>query len=54
MSSFYSNLAQEDTKNTKKIKKQTNKQMRVKNAIMLKKCPKMPKKNLKNAQKAQF
>jgi hypothetical protein len=40
MRSFYSNLAQEDTKNTKK-------QMRVKNAIVLKKNP-------KKAQKAQF
>jgi hypothetical protein len=39
MSSFYSNLAQEDTKNTKKTK-----QMRVKNAIVLKKSPKKPKK----------
>jgi urease gamma subunit len=33
MSSFYSNLVQEDTKNTKKKKKL----MRVKNAIVLKK-----------------
>jgi hypothetical protein len=40
MSSFYSNLAQEDTKNTIK-------QMRVKNAIVLKKSP-------KKAQKGQF
>jgi hypothetical protein len=42
MRSFYSNLAQEDTKNKKK-----KKQMRVKNAIVLKKIP-------KKAQKAQF
>jgi hypothetical protein len=41
MSSFYSNLAQEDTKNTKK-------QMRVKNAIVLKKSPKGPKKDPKS------
>jgi hypothetical protein len=39
MSSFYSNLAKEDTKNTNKQKK-----IRVKNAIVLK----------KKAQKAQF
>jgi hypothetical protein len=39
---FYSNLAKEDTKNTKKKKK---KQMRVKNAIAIKKkIPKTPKK----------
>jgi hypothetical protein len=34
MSFFYNNLAQEDTKNTKK-----KKQMRVNNAIVLKKDP---------------
>jgi hypothetical protein len=33
MNSFYSNLAQENTKNTKK-------QMRVKNVIVIKKSPK--------------
>jgi hypothetical protein len=38
MSSFYSNLAQENTKNTKK-KKKKKKQMRVNNAIVLKKSP---------------
>jgi hypothetical protein len=43
MSYLYSNLAQEDTTNTKKKKKQ----MRVKNAIVLKKGP-------KKAPKAQF
>jgi hypothetical protein len=36
MSSFYSNLAQEDTKNTKK-------QMRMSNAIVLKKSPNFKK-----------
>jgi hypothetical protein len=40
MSYFYSNFAQEDTTNTKKKKKQ----MRVKNAIVLKKSPKKPQK----------
>jgi hypothetical protein len=40
MSSFYSNLAQEDTKNTKKKKKKKKKkQIRVNNAIVLKKSP---------------
>jgi hypothetical protein len=46
MSSFYSNLAQEDTKNTK-----NKKQMKEKNAIVLKtKSQKRPKKpNFKKA-----
>jgi hypothetical protein len=51
MRSFYSNLAQEDTKNTKyKIqkKKKKKKKMRVKNAIVLKKIPKTSKKGPKS------
>jgi hypothetical protein len=45
MSSFYSNLAQEDTK---KEKEEEEERERVKNAIVLKKSPKKPTKGPKS------
>jgi hypothetical protein len=48
MSYFYSNLTQENTKNTKKEKRK--KEKRMKNAIVLNKSQKRPKKpNLKKS-----